>query len=102
MGTAGRGRGDPEHGEGEERRGAVGVLVRRVLADKMGREVSDWEIERDVLPRVHARSEAVSGYFAARQEWTGGARQKWSGRGAAIVARSASAGLEHARRSAPT
>jgi hypothetical protein len=40
--------------------------------------------------------------FAARQEWTGGARQKWSGRGAAIVARSASAGLEHARRSAPT
>lgn len=62
VGTAGRGRGDPEHGEGEERRGAVGVLVRRVLADKMGREVSDWEIERDVLPRVHARSEAVSGY----------------------------------------
>lgn len=53
-------RGGAEHGD--ERRGAVGVLVRRLLEEKLGREVRDWEIERDVLPRVHDRSDSVSGY----------------------------------------
>jgi hypothetical protein len=47
---------------GDDRRGAVGVLVRRLLEEKLGRDVQDWEIERDVLPRVHQRSETVSGY----------------------------------------
>ena len=60
VGTAGRGRASRE--DGEERRGAVSVLVRRLLEEKFGREVSDWEIERDVLPRVHVDSGAVSGY----------------------------------------
>src|SRR5262249_13087081 len=52
--------GTAEQGEGP--RGAVSVLVRRLLSERFGREIQDWEIERDVLPRVHARSETVSGY----------------------------------------
>jgi hypothetical protein len=48
--------------QGEERRGAVGVLVRRLLEEKFGRDVADWEIESAHLPRTHARSEDVSGY----------------------------------------
>jgi hypothetical protein len=45
-----------------EQRGAVGVLVKRLLEEKFGRELHDWEIESDVLPRVHDRSDQVSGY----------------------------------------
>src|SRR5262249_45366949 len=62
IGTPGRDQAGQEHTDAEERRGAVGVLVRRVLEEKLGRNVRDWEIEREVLPRVHARSDAVSGY----------------------------------------
>lgn len=57
----GRGAADAK-GTGDERRGAVGVLVRRLLEEKLGRDLHEWEIESDVLPRVHARSEDVSGY----------------------------------------
>ena len=62
VGAAGRDPGGAAHGEVDESRGAVGVLVRRVLEQRFGREVQDWEIERDVLPRVHRASESVSGY----------------------------------------
>lgn len=48
--------------DGTERRGAVGVLVRRLLEQRFGREVRDWEIETAHLPRTHAHSEEVSGY----------------------------------------
>jgi hypothetical protein len=60
VGTSGRG--GPANEEGDERRGAVSVLVRRVLAEKFGRDIADHEIERAVLPRVHAQSDQVSGY----------------------------------------
>jgi hypothetical protein len=50
------------HDDGDERRGAVSVLVRRLLEQKFGRDIQDWEIESAILPRVHARSEVVSGY----------------------------------------
>jgi len=50
------------HEGSEDRRGAVSVLVRRLLEQKFGRDIHDWEMESAVLPRVHARSEAVSGY----------------------------------------
>jgi hypothetical protein len=50
------------HEDGSERRGAVGVLVRRLLEEKLGRELRDWEIECEHLPRTHAGSEGVSGY----------------------------------------
>jgi hypothetical protein len=60
VGTSGRR--EPADDSGDERRGAVSVLVRRMLEEKLGRDVADREIERDVLPRVHARSDQVSGY----------------------------------------
>lgn len=44
------------------RLGAVGVLVKRLLSEKLGREVADWEIEGDRLPRTHERSQDVRGY----------------------------------------
>jgi hypothetical protein len=46
----------------DDGRGAVSVLLRRVLEETLGRDIADWEIERDVLPRVHEQSDRVSGY----------------------------------------
>jgi hypothetical protein len=60
VGTSGRRAVD--YDASDERRGAVSVLVRRLLEQKWGREVADWELERAVLPRAHHRSEEVSGY----------------------------------------
>jgi hypothetical protein len=50
------------HQSEEPKEGAVRVFVRRLLEEKFGREVSDWEIESSVLPRAHDRSDSVSGY----------------------------------------
>jgi hypothetical protein len=60
VGTSGRRQSAGD--DGDDRRGAVSVLVRRLLEEKLGRDVADREIEREVLPRVHARSDQVSGY----------------------------------------
>lgn len=62
VGAAGRDHGGAAHGEDDTSKGAVGVLVRRVLEERLGREIQAWEIEGDVLPRVHRASESVSGY----------------------------------------
>lgn len=62
VGAAARGGSAAEHDGGDEPRGAVSVLARRILEKQFGRELHDWEIECDVLPRVHRASESVSGY----------------------------------------
>lgn len=46
----------------EGSQGAVRILCRRVLSDALGRDVSDHELESDVLARVHSSSVNVSGY----------------------------------------
>jgi Domain of unknown function (DUF4276) len=49
--------------EGEpDRKGAVTILVRRLLEEKLGREVKEWEMESKPLPRVNRRSPTLSGY----------------------------------------
>lgn len=42
--------------------GAVAVLVRRVLEQQIGRSLSEVEVVRARLPRVHRLSSTVSGY----------------------------------------
>lgn len=46
----------------DERRGAVQVLVRRVLSAKLEREVRAEELDGVPLPRVHEQSSQASGY----------------------------------------
>ncbi len=53
--------GDP-NASANQRRGAVRVLVQKVLEEHWGQTIEDWEIETDFLPRVHRLSEKVSGF----------------------------------------
>jgi hypothetical protein len=45
-----------------DRKGAVTILVRRLLEEKFGRPIQEWEIESKALPRVNRRSPTLSGY----------------------------------------
>lgn len=45
-----------------DRRGAVTILVRRLLEEKLGRAIAESEIVTRALPRVNRRSTAQSGY----------------------------------------
>ena len=45
-----------------DRKGVVTILVRRLLAERLNREIAEWEIETKPLPRVNRRSLTLSGY----------------------------------------
>ncbi len=45
-----------------DRKGAVTILVRRLLEEKLNRDIAEWEIESKPLPRVNKRSPTLSGY----------------------------------------